>query len=155
MTDWREPFADESRVSWERKVAETAGLLWPLARPYVDAWRYDSRLPEARQLEDHFRGLEAVPSLHADAIDGVAEAVRSLLRSAALVRLDLFRGQPAETHWARATKSSWMDEDSPRGHRSGRWRWATPPGGFRVPFWLPTCPSGRWPWLSIPAPMPR
>ena len=101
MSDWREPFADESRVSWERKVAETAGPLWPLARPYVDAWRYDSRLPEARQLEDHFRGLEAVPSLHADAIDGVAEAVRSLLRGAALVRLDLFRGQPAGPHWGK------------------------------------------------------
>ena len=51
------------------------------------------------RLEDYFRGLAVVPSHHADAIDGAAEAVRSLLRVAGSIRLHLFRGQPAQPHW--------------------------------------------------------
>ena len=99
MTDWRAHFPDDSRVSWDRRVADATGPLWPLARRYVDAWRYDSQSQEAQQLEDYFRGLAVVPSHHADAIDGVAEGVRSLLRAAGLIRLHLFRGQPAQPHW--------------------------------------------------------
>ncbi len=100
VTDWRDRFVDESRVTWDRKVATAAGPLWPLARPYLDAWRYDSRSPEAQLLENHFRGLAAVPARHADAIDGVAEAVRTLFRGAGLIRLGLYRGQPLEPLWA-------------------------------------------------------
>ncbi|MEO7427874.1 MAG: hypothetical protein ABIY48_00690 [Acidimicrobiales bacterium] len=102
MTDWRAHFPDDSRVFWDRRVADATGPLWPLARRYIEAWRYDSQSPRAQMLEDYILGLPAaVPPHHAEAIDAAAEAVRSLLRGAGLIRLRLYRGQPAGEDWER------------------------------------------------------
>lgn len=100
MTDWRAHFPDDSRVSWDRRVAEATGPLWPLARPFVEAWRLDSTLPLARSMEGHFRGsAHAVPADDAEALEAATAAVRELFRQAGLARLRLYRGQPAGVDW--------------------------------------------------------
>jgi hypothetical protein len=108
MTDWRDAFPDDSRVTWERRVAAASGAdMWSLARPFIEAWRRDNAVELARQLEMHVatglsirlsRGLAVSATLDefdALGIDHVMAAVRSVLRGAEVDRLMLFRGQAA------------------------------------------------------------
>jgi hypothetical protein len=110
--DWRQAFPDDSAGSWERRLREALGERAADVWPFRTAWRSDSRLPLARDLEYHLaemhgvdvvdvRGLDAwspPKHLRLSEIAAVAEMVvvtQRLLVGAGINELTLFRGVQA------------------------------------------------------------
>ena len=150
MTDWREAFPDDSRVTWERRLAAAAGAgTWALALPFVEAWRRDNSTELARSLEAYVASVDQIPlspglapsgsldEYDGLAIGGVIDAVRSVLRNAGVDHLILFRGQVAhpgahageEVETVRRGLTAWTPERAIAiGHGE------PPPAGCRAPM---------------------
>jgi hypothetical protein len=114
--DWRDPFASESRSSFDAAIAV---LMEPdaysLANRYRMAWRYDSTIPDARRLERHFAETHSVQRVAPSrvgpddrelsqeeraAIGDLVVATRAVLAKARIAVLTLYRGQPVGQAWA-------------------------------------------------------
>ena len=114
MTDWREAFPDDSRVSWERRLAAEAGAdMWAIARPFAEAWRRDSTSELARRLENHvavtagialehgFPDVAPLDDIEQSAVLAAMSATRRALLAGGVDEVQLYRGQASEPAWAR------------------------------------------------------
>jgi len=106
IQDWRTQFSDDSRISFDALIERDVGPeAWTAASVFREVWRYDSRAGEARQVEAYFArsrrylefdasGIAGLSEKQQRAIDRMVSGTQAVLRSRAIVRLQLYRGQP-------------------------------------------------------------
>jgi hypothetical protein len=107
--DWRQAFPDDSAASWEQHTLRSLGRDAEYAWPFRTAWRYDSTLPLARDLEYHIAeryGIEVVDvrgidesdppgplsGREATAIATMVAQTQTKLHDAGIEALTLYRG---------------------------------------------------------------